>query len=75
MHNELDYDHKPTVDDPKFKTATQNKEDFMNSFSIKFELPTMHILQQKIIELAPGYSIEIAKYVYPEDHEILSHSK
>ena len=47
----------------------------MNSFSIKFELPTMHILQHKIIELSPGYSIEIAKYVYPQNHEIVSHSK
>lgn len=74
MHTELDSDHKPTKD-TKLRTAEQNKEEFMNSFSIKFELPTMHILQKKMIELATGYSIEVVKYVYPKDHKILSYSK
>ena len=73
MHNELDHNHKSTKDNLKLRTATQNKEEFMNSFSIKFELPTMHILQKKIMELAPGYSVEIAKYLYPQNNKILSY--
>lgn len=74
MHTELDFDHKPTKD-TQLRTAEQNKQEFMNSFSIKFQLPTVHILQKKIMELAPGYSIEIVKYVFPDQHEILSYSK
>jgi len=52
------------------RTAEHNKEQYLKSYSVGFEIPSFYVLESTIWFKNPDYILQMVKYVIPENETL-----